>query len=92
MRSGCGGRDRDATADVVVEKERSERLVRTKEGRQIELCTRKEPQGETSVTANGKPVALTDTQRLLIRRHEERIQAILLEAAGDLAGQQQEGQ
>jgi len=70
-------------SDLVTERQRSERLLRTRDGRRIEVQIRHDEQkGEMEITANHRPIKLTATQKLLIRRHQERINAILLEAAG----------
>ncbi len=40
------------------------------------------PDGDLQISVNGKPVKLTDMQRRLVRRHQQRISEIVLQAAG----------
>lgn len=78
--------DEMASDGAVTEKSRAEWSVRTKDARRVEFQSKcDETGGEPRITANGKPVKLTKTQVLMIRRHEERINAILLDAADTVA-------
>ena len=68
---------------AITENQRCEREIRTKDGRRVKLLFETSgdaPSREMRVEADGKPVELTPTQRLLIRRHQERINTLLLEA------------
>lgn len=60
----------------------AEWTVLTRDGARVEfrmVVNERDPQ--TQVTVNGKPVELTPVQRKLVERHQDRIDAILLEAA-----------
>ncbi len=72
-------------SEIVTESQRCQRRIRTKDGRRIELRLEtggEEPNAETKITVNGRPVTLTAAQKQIIQRHQYRINAILLEAAG----------
>ena len=71
----------DRSAGIITEKLQSAYTVRPKDGRRIEFqFKRDEQECKLQVTANGKPVELSRRQSKLIRRHQERICALLLEA------------
>lgn len=67
--------------DLVVQARRCEYTVRTAEAPPIRLeITQDQDDCAMECSADGTPIVLTETQKLLIRRHEARISAILLEA------------
>jgi tetratricopeptide (TPR) repeat protein len=80
-------RGETGAGQIVMEKQRSDWVIRAKDGRRIEFQMKlADRSDEAQCVANGKSVKLTATQRALIRRHEERINAILLQAV-DEAGE-----
>ncbi len=98
-RFGCGspiaarrvmepGREKAAT----VESLRCEKTISTPQGRRLEIRIRREAgDGDPQIQVNGKPVTLSESQRDLLRRHEERVNAILIEAANEAAKKAGEG-
>jgi hypothetical protein len=59
----------------------SVRTIRTADGQSAEVKIAYDPQeDEVRVIVNGHPLAVPRVQQLLIRRHEERINAILRES------------
>ena len=78
--------DLESSEQVRTERLRSRRVIRLRDERRIEFeTTAEDADGEARVTANGRPIELTERQALLIKRYNDRINAILLEAA-DSAG------
>ncbi len=76
--------DRGEAAGATTGKGTAEWVVRTKDGRRIEfqMMWAAEPcDSRTQVTVNGKPLKLTDNQQSALKRHEDEIRAILLQAA-----------
>ncbi len=70
-----------AKPDLVVQARRCEYTVQAREDPPIKLeITQDKDDCTMRYAADGKPIVLTETQKLLIRRHEARINAILLEA------------
>ena len=68
--------------DLVVQARHCEYTVQTREDPPIKLeIGQDQDNGSVRCAADGRPIELTETQKLLIRRHEARISAILLEAA-----------
>jgi len=79
-RSGAAG---PAKPDLVVQTRRSEYTVQTREELPVMLEIMQDKDDcAVRYAADGKPIELTETQKLLIGRHEARISAILLEAVG----------
>ncbi|MHC4675244.1 MAG: hypothetical protein ACYTF1_09885 [Planctomycetota bacterium] len=73
--------DEALTPEMVTEKKRSEYVIRTKDGQRVEFQIKTDQQNcQNEIVANGRPIELTHRQILLIKRHEERINTILLEA------------
>jgi len=82
------GRARPAKPDLVVQARHCEYTVQAREDPPIKIeITQDQDDCAMECSADGRPIVLTQTQKLLIRRHEARISAILLEAMGqDKAG------
>lgn len=59
---------------------RSDWTSRAADGQSIKLETQWQDDGTVKATVNGRPIQLNATQELIIRRHQERINAILTEA------------
>jgi len=75
------GRAGPARPDLVVQARRCEYTVQTREDPPVKLEITQEKDGAALQCAvAGRTIELTETQKLLIRRHEARISAILLEA------------
>lgn len=73
--------DKTPNAEAVLSKLRASWVVRKKDGAELKLELRgDETDCKTTLIVEGRPVALTDLQTQLIRRHHERINAILMEA------------
>jgi len=67
---------------IVTEKLNAAWVVRSKGDRQIEFRMIADPaDSKAQITANGRPIELTGTQKRLVQHHRERINRILLEAA-----------
>ena len=82
-----GSKKGPAGGRIVTERIRTEVSVRLGDEPPVEFGVTLDKAGDRpEITADGKPVKLTDTQRLLLQYHRERMSAILLEAAG--AGQE----
>ncbi|MGB9626408.1 MAG: hypothetical protein ACPMAQ_16260 [Phycisphaerae bacterium] len=76
--------DKGRAAGATTGKGTAEWVLRTKDGRRIEfqiMWTAEPCDSRTQVTANGKPLKLTDNQQSALKRHEDEIRAILLQAA-----------
>ncbi|HUW81600.1 MAG TPA: tetratricopeptide repeat protein [Phycisphaerae bacterium] len=75
------GSAKPARPDLVVQARHCEYTVQTREDPPIKLeITQDKDDCTMRCAADGRPMVLTETQKLLIRRHEARISAILLEA------------
>jgi tetratricopeptide (TPR) repeat protein len=75
------GRAKPVKPDLVVHARRCEYTVQTREDPPIRLeITQDQDDCAMRCAADGEPIRLTETQKLLIGRHEARISAILLEA------------
>lgn len=74
----CGGRD---TSDSRTEAFKGEWVIRTLSQALRVTAGGEDAAGDLQFTLEGRPIQLNRTQALLIRRHQERINAILLEAA-----------
>jgi hypothetical protein len=70
-----------STAQAGTSSHQSERTIRDADGRSVHVVLTYDAQGcNPQMTVDGEQLALTHTEQLLIRRHEERINAILLES------------
>lgn len=68
---------------VVAEQQKATCLLRTRDGRRFEIELRRGPDSrDTQVLVNGKPLELSASEKRLLDRHQERINALLIEAAG----------
>ncbi|GMU23692.1 MAG: hypothetical protein AMXMBFR13_37700 [Phycisphaerae bacterium] len=64
----------------------AEHRLRTKDGKHLNIQIHRESEGgSTQLIVNGKPLELTPTQRRLVQRHQDRINAILMDAANRTA-------
>ncbi len=76
--------EKGEAAGAATENRTAEWVLRTKDGRRIEFRMKWAAEtcdSRTDVTANGKPLKLSDNQQSALKRHEDEIRAILLQAA-----------
>jgi tetratricopeptide (TPR) repeat protein len=65
------------------QRQKAEFLLETKDNQRVEVQLHGESDRDpVQVTVNGRPIELTETEKQLIQRHRDRINAILMEAAG----------
>jgi tetratricopeptide (TPR) repeat protein len=69
---------------IVIEKQQWRWNARVDKQPVVSFEIQMDKDGKTQILTDGQPVKLTSTQSLLLRRHEQRINQILLEAAGKL--------
>jgi tetratricopeptide (TPR) repeat protein len=69
----------------VIESRHLRQTLRTPGGRRVEVELTQDGGSCLQVVVDGEPVILTDVQRRLLQRHQERMNAILLEAARETA-------
>jgi tetratricopeptide (TPR) repeat protein len=74
--------EKPSPPDIAMESQHVRQMLRAQDGRRIEIELSQPGEGDClQIVINGQPVSLTDVQRRLLQRHQERINAILLDAA-----------
>lgn len=76
---------------VGLERGKAEYLVRTKDGQRMEIQIRRESDCDEQIVINGKTVQLKPEDQRRIQQYQVRINAILLEAAGQSGEKRIEG-
>ena len=83
--AGCQAAPANPAANNVTfttESQKAEYLLQTHDGKHAKVQLRGEANGDSlQITVNGKAVELSDTEKRMIQRHQDRINAILMEAA-----------
>jgi tetratricopeptide (TPR) repeat protein len=85
-------RDAGGNADLIKERGRAEYLLRTQDGGRVEIQMNSASgiEGE-QITVNGRPIELTEAEKRLIQHHQDRINAVLMGAAGRSGDKRTEG-
>ena len=74
---------------IVAEQRRVEQVLKAPDGKRYEIVLRREAQDRPAqITVNNRPLVLSEAQRRVLKQHQERIDALLIQAAQDVEGQQ----
>jgi hypothetical protein len=80
---------KDKFEGIVTEQRRMEQVLRAPDGKRYEIVLRRESQDRPAqITVNGRPLELTGAQRRVLEQHQERVNAVLIQAAQQMDGPQ----